>query len=214
VNDDRLKLRAASAVLDAVERRQARSERPAPPEPEIGRGDPASWTVWLRTKSGAPGDPPDERYWADEVRPAGVDAAGHLEWELVPEGLRDVVVHNTAETEAVTHLLAEDTIVRAEASLDRGEPPAVRYATHVPVARERLGHVVSYAGGTYTIQPVRRTESGFEDDGEPESGVPNLGELWDDEAGYLEGPGQFDRYVRLFWTPAGWTLLLHPPRMV
>jgi len=57
-------------------------------------------------------------------------------------------------------------------------------------------------------------------DGPTIAGVPNIGELWADEAGYLAGPEGFGRYVRLFRTPAqhpaeaGWTILLHPPRMV
>ena len=93
------------------------------------------------------------------------------------------------------------------------------YLAEVPVApeqeqTERLARIVSYGQGAYTVQPVQRTSTGFEDDGPELEGVPNLGELWDDEAGYLAGPEQFDRYVRIFQTPAGWTIVLHPPRML
>ena len=64
------------------------------------------------------------------------------------------------------------------------------------------------------MQPVRRKAGGYADDGPPIANVPNLGELWDEEQGYLAGPAAFDRYVRISRTLAGWAMLIHPPRFV
>jgi len=173
--------------------------------------------LWCRIASGAPADPPDERYYANEVRPVGAGTGGRLEWEAVPGGLSGIVVHNVAEAAAGTHLLEADTVVRVEERLDRSSPPAFLYVTSagVAAAQDRLARIVSYdEGGTYTVQPVSLGSGGFTDDGDEIGGVPNLGELWEDEQGYLAGPDDFDRYVRIFRTSAGWTMLLHPPRMV
>ncbi len=166
-------------------------------------------------REASPADPPDERYYADEVRPAGADAGGHLAWELVPDGLAEIVVHNVPEAGQGTHLIAPGAVIRVEERLDRSSPPEMVYLASVAAGdTERLARVVSYGSGLYTVQPVRRTAGGYADDGPPIEDVPNLGELWDEEHGYLAGPAAFDRYVRIFRTPAGWAMLLHPPRLV
>jgi len=213
---DRLRIYAPGIALDRGENRHLETDRPKDRWTEISPGGPPYRLLWCRVASGGPGSPPDERYYADEVRPKGTDAEGHIEWEAVPGGLEGIVVHNTAERETGTHLVPEDTVVPVEERLDRSAPPNLVYLTNVPVASwaRRIARIVSYSGGTYTVQPVRREGGGFQDDGDPIAGVPNIGELWPDEAGYLAGPDGFDRYVRIFRTPAGWTILLHPPRMV
>jgi len=213
---DRLRIYAPDAALDRGDDRDLEAARPADRWTEISPGGPPYRLLWCRIAGGAPGSPPDERYYADEVRPEGTDAGGHIEWEAVPGGLEGITVHNIAEAEAGTHLVPEDTVIRVEERPDRSGPPEMVYLTNVPVERWtwRVARIVSYSGGTYTVQPVRREEGGFENDGDPIAGVPNIGELWPDEAGYLAGPDGFDRYVRILWTPAGWIILLHPPRMV
>ncbi len=170
--------------------------------------------LWCRVLEGAPSDPPDERYRVEEVRPAGRDVDGRLLWEPVPGGDPDLIVHNVAEAGPGLHRLAVGTVVRAEKRLDGATPPETICLAHVPVPLWRPGRIVSYAGGAYTVQPVRRGGGGYVDDGAALEAVPNVGELWPDEAGYLEGPADFERYVILHWTDAGWTILLHPPRMV
>jgi hypothetical protein len=211
---DRLKIFDAGAALDRQEERQADFPRAAEQQSEVSPGGPPYRFLWCRIVSGSPGDPPDERYYADEVRPAGIDEGGHMAWEPVPGGLQDFVVHNAAEAGQGTHGLAVGTVVRAEARLDRGEPPDFVYLAYAAVPPARLARIISYDTGTYTVQPVRREQTGFVDDGPQVAGVPNLGELWDDEAGYLSGPAAYDRYVWIFGTPGGWAILLHPPRMV
>jgi len=211
----RLKIRGLDAELDRSEAQRAALARSGEQRAEVTPAGPPYRLLWCRITSGSPGDPPDERYCADEVRPAGAGLGGHLEWENVPDGLSQIVVHNVAETGQGTHGLVEDMVIRVEERLDRGEPPEMVYLAHVPVAGgDRLARIVSYDSETYTVQPVRREAEGFADDGPQISGVVNLGELWDEEKGYLAGPAGFDRYVRIFQTPAGWTILLHPPRMV
>jgi hypothetical protein len=191
--------------------------RPADRAFDVGPGELPYRLLWCRIGSGAPGDPPDERYYADEVRATGADSEGHVEWQAVPGGQSGIVVYNIAEAAAETHLLVEGTVVRVEERLDRGAPPQFIYLTFscVPAVGDRLARIVSYdQGGTYTVQPVTRESGGFVDDGPQIAGVPNIGELWDDEKGYLAGPSAFPRYVQIFKTPAGWTILMHPPRMV
>ena len=215
MGQERLKIYANEAARDRRVERQVDLARPTEKWAEVTPGGPPYRLLWCRITDGAPGNPPDERYYGDEVRPAGVDASGHVTWEAVPDGLQQIVVHNMAEAVPKTHLVPTDTIVRVEERLDRRGPPEMVYLAEVGIAgAERLARIVSYASGAYTVQPVRREGGGFVDEGDPIAGVPNLGELWDDEAGYLAGPSQFDRYVRIFTTPAGWTILLHPPRMV
>lgn len=213
---DRLRIYAPDATLDRGGDRHLEAGRPVERLTEIAPGRPPYRLLWCRIAGDSPGDPPDERYYADEVRPGGTDPGGHIEWEAVPDGLSGVTVHNVAEAEAGTHLVPEDTIIRVEERLDRSGPPEMVYLANVPVTVPllRLAEVGAYDDGTYTVQPVRREGGGFQNDGDPISGVPNLGELWPDEAGYLAGPEAFDRYVHIHWTPAGWVILLHPPRMV
>jgi len=216
---ERLKMYGTDAALDRGDERQVDLARSAEPGTDLGPGGPPERLLWCRVQSDAPADPPDERYYADEVRPTAADEQGCLQWELVPGGLTQVVVHNVAEAAQHSHRVLAETIIRVEERLDRGTPPAMVYLAEVPVApeqekTEQLARIVSYGQGSYTVQPVQRTSTGFEDDGPALEGVPNLGELWDDEAGYLAGPEQFDRYVRIFQAPAGWTIVLHPPRML
>jgi hypothetical protein len=209
--------RCRANPLARIDRVAVEAGRPVDRMPEVSAGGLPYRLLWCRIGTGSPGDPPDERYYADEVRPTGVGPDGRLQWEAVPGGPCGIVVHNVAEAASATHLLDEDTVVRVEERLDRGAPPEFLYlaAAGVPAAQDRLARIVSYdEGGTYTVQPARRESGGFVDDGDEISGVPNIGELWDDERGYLAGPGDFDRYVRIIQTPAGWTILLHPPRMV
>ena len=197
-----------------VAARQVESLRPATEHAEWTPGGPPYRLLWCRITSGAPANPPDERYYADEVRPTGVGQDGQMEWEAVPGGLEHVVVHNVAEAASRSHALAADTILAVEERIDRSEPPDFVYLAYVPAPSDRLARILSYSNGAYTVQPVRREAGGYIDEGSPIAGVKNIGELWPDEAGYLAGPSGYDRYVRLFSTPAGWTILLHPPRMV
>ena len=203
-----------TSLVDRTAARQLESSRPTRRWTDITAGLPPYRLLWLRLTSGAPADPPDERYYGDEVRPAGTDSAGRLTWETAPGGVEQVVIHNVAEAALHTHTLPVGTIVIVEEQLNRSQPPELAYLAHVPAPAERLARIVSYGSGTYTVQPVRREEGGFVGDGPVISGVRNLGELWTDEAGYMAGPAGFDRYVQIFQTPAGWTMLLHPPRMV
>jgi hypothetical protein len=214
MESERLKVYGSPSALDRGDERDLEAARPADRWTEVSPGGPPERLLWLRLTSGAPGDPPDERYYADEVRPVGVDSGGHVVWDPAPGGAAHVVVHNAAEARASTHLLAVDTVIRAEERMDRASPPGMLYLADVPVPPTRPARIVSYADGAYVVQPVRREAQGFVDDGPEIGGVVNPGELWDDEAGYLAGPPDFDRYVDIFWTPAGWTILLHPPRMV
>lgn len=214
---DALGIYAPSAVRDRSEDRHVDAARPTDRSPDLEPGGPPYRLLWACLLASAPGDPPDERYHADEVRPAGPDGDGLMQWETFAGALSGVVVHNLAEAEARSHLLPADTVVRVEARLDRRSPPEMVYLAFVPPAaevRQQVARVVSYSGGAYTVQPVRREGGQFVDDGDPVPDVPNVGELWPDEAGYLDGPGEYDRYVRLTWTASGWLIVLHPPRMV
>jgi hypothetical protein len=213
---ERFRLYAAEDVLDRAETVRAAAGRAEPASPDSTPGGPPQRHLWCRLDEGAPADPPDERYWADEVRPAGVDEQGRVTWEAVPGGLAHAVLHNVAEAADAAHRLAAGTVVRAEERLDRREPPEFVLLAHAPPSGgdgPQLARVVSWDEGTYTVQPVRRTESGFVDEGDEIGGVPNLGELWPEEAGYLAGPGGFDRYVQILETPGGPVIVLHPPRL-
>jgi len=207
---------APGAMRDRTEDRHVGAARPTDPSPDLEPGGPPYRTFWARVLATAPADPPDERYYADEVRPTGPDGGGHMQWEKPTGGLENLIVHNVAEAGTGSHLLPEDTVVRVEARLDRRTPPEMVYLTAMPVAgtTRRLARIVSYSGGAYTVQPVRREAGEFVDDGDPIAGVPNVGELWPDEAGYLAGPSDYERYVPLVSTASGWIILLHPPRMV
>jgi len=216
MESDPLGIYTPSAVRDRGEDRHVDAARPTDRSPDLEPGGPPYRLLWARLLATAPGDPPDERYHADEVRPTGPDGDGRMQWETFAGALAGIVVHNVAEADARSHLLAEDAVVRVEARLDRSNPPDMVYLTSVPAAEttQRLARVVSYSDGAYTVQPVRREGGQFVDDGDPVAGVPNVGELWPDEAGYLAGPSEYDRYVPLTWTASGWIIILHPPRMV
>ena len=212
--EDRLKVLGLDAALLREEEHEAGLPRAAEGRSEVSPAPPPYRLLWCRIASGAPGDPPDERYYADEVRPQGADSGGHVEWEPQPGGVQGVVVHNIAEGGTGSHLLPEGLIIRVEERLDRSEPPEMVYLACVEVQQRRLARIVSYDTGSYTVQPVRPETGGYIDDGPPLAGVPNLGELWPDEAGYMGGPAAYDRYIELFRTHGGWAFILHPPRMV
>jgi hypothetical protein len=139
-----------------------------------------------------------------------------MAWESVPGGLQGIVVHNVAEAAAGSHTLPQGRVIHVEERLDHGNPPTLVYLASVEPASsvQRLARIVSYDSGSYTVQPVLLGTGGLADDGPPISGVPNLGELWPDEAGYLDGPAGYDRYVELLGGPGGYAFILHPPRMV
>jgi hypothetical protein len=212
---DRLKADRDGVRLDRAEGREVESARAKSP-PEFTPGGSAFRILWCRTKSGSPGDPPDERYFADEVLPDGADEGGHLAWAAVPGGLEDIVVHNVAEAGRETHLLEEGTVLRVEERLDGSAPPEMVYLAQAEAASTpaHLARIIAYESGAYTVQPVRREAGGFVNDGPEIEGVVNLGEIQPDEEGYLAGPAAADRYVPLIETPAGWAIILHPPRMV
>lgn len=212
--EDRLKVHGLDAALLREEEREAALPRSTEGRNEVNPAAPTYRLLWCQIASGAPGDPPDERYYADEVRPQGAGNSGHVEWEPQPGGVQGVVVHNIAEAGTGVHLLPEGMVIRVEERLDRSEPPEMVYLASVEVQQRRLARIVSYGSGSYTVQPVRRETGGYVDDGPPLTGVPNLGELWPDEAGYMGGPAAYDRYVELFPTPGGCVFVLHPPRMV
>jgi len=212
--EDRLKILGLDAALLRQEEREAMLPRSAEGRNEVSPAAPTYRLLWCQIASGAPGDPPDERYYADEVRPQGAGNSGHVEWEPQPGGLQGVVVHNIAEVGTGNHLLPEGLIVRVEERLDRSEPPEMVYLAYAEVQQRRIARIVSYDTGSYSVQPVRLETGGYVDDGPTLSGVPNLGELWPDEAGYIGGPPGYDRYIELFPTAGGWAFILHPPRMV
>jgi hypothetical protein len=212
---DRLKILGLDAALLREEEREAGLPRAAEGRSEVSPAPPPYRLLWCQIASGAPGDPPDERYYADEVRPQAADESGHMEWEAAPGGLQGIVVHNVAETGTGGHMLTEGTVLRVEERLDHGDPPSLVYLACAEMQQaQKLARIVSYDSGFYTVQPVRLEAGSFADDGQPLFGVPNLGELWPDEAGYLDGPAGYDRYVELLGKPGGWVFILHPPRMV
>jgi hypothetical protein len=213
--EERLKILGLDAALLREEEREAGLPRTADGLSEVSPAPPPYRLLWCRIGSGAPGDPPDERYYADEVRPQQGGSCGHVQWEPVPNGLQDIVVHNIAEAAAGSHTLPEGMVIRVEERLDHADPPDLVYLACAEAAQQtRLARIVSYDSGSYTVQPVRLETGGLADDGPPLSGVPNLGELWPDEAGYLDGPAGYDRYVELLGGSGGWVFILHPPRMV
>jgi hypothetical protein len=211
--EDRLKVLGVDAALLREEEREAALPRSGEGRNEVSPGLPPYRLLWCQIASGAPGDPPDERYYANEVRQQ-VGYTGHVEWEPVPGGLQGVVVHNIAEAGQGSHTLPEGLVIRVEERLDRGAPPEMMYLACAEMQQTRLGRIISYDSGSYTVQPVRREVGGYSDDGPPLSGVRNLGELWPEEAGYLSGPAAYDRYIELLRTGGGWAFILHPPRLV
>jgi|WetSurMetagenome_2_1015567.scaffolds.fasta_scaffold93763_2 hypothetical protein len=217
MSTERLKVYQTGSSQDLTDERRLAASRPADRWAEVGPSGPPHRVLWCRVLEEAPANPPDERYYADEVRPAGLDGGGHQAWEAAPNGLEAIVVHNVAEAGLGTHSVAPDAVIRVEEWLNLSSPPELIYLANVTVSggdADRLARIVSYGSGGYTVQPVRREAGGYVNDGAPIAAVPNLGELWDEEIGYLVGPAAFDRYVRIFKTPAGWAMLIHPPRLV
>jgi hypothetical protein len=215
MTEDRLKILGLDAALLREEEREAALPRSAEGRSEVSPAPPPYRLLWCQIAYGAPGDPPDERYYADEVRPQEANESGHMEWEAVPGGLQGLVVHNIAEAGMGSHTLPQGMVVRVEERLDHGDPPDMVYLACAEMQQpQKLGRIVSYDDGTYTVQPVRMETGSFVDDGPPISGVPNLGELWPDEAGYMDGPAGYDRYVELLGGSGRYAFILHPPRMV
>jgi hypothetical protein len=212
--EERLKVLGVDAALLREEEREAALPRSGEGRNEVSPGLPPYRLLWCQIASGAPGDPSDERYYADEVRPRQGGYAGHIEWEPVPGGLQGIVVHNIAEAGQGSHTLPEGLVIRVEGRLDRGAPPEMVYLACAEMQQTRLGRIVSYDTGSYTVQPVRREEGGYVNDGAALSGVKNLGELWPEEAGYMSGPADYDRYVELLSTGGEWVFIVHPPRLV
>ena len=87
MSTERLKAYQIGPALDLADERGVEAARPETAGP---RSAPATRRTGCcgASAGAAPADPPDERYYADEVRPAGVDTGGHMAWELVPDGLR------------------------------------------------------------------------------------------------------------------------------
>lgn len=185
---------------------------------ELGGPELGYVLYWARLQdAAAPGDPPDERYLVDEVRPTAVDQDGALTWELVPGGRTDLVAWNLAEALDRTHELAPDEVVLVREELDQGSPAEFRaiFFRGVGGSGSRMCRIVSYqtGSGTYTVQPVAWSESAWQDDGGTLSGVANVGEVRAEEAGYLAGPANHDIYVRLYVEGDTPFLAVHPPRM-
>jgi hypothetical protein len=185
---------------------------------ELG-GPELGYTLWWGRINGAtpPGDPPDERYVVDEVRPVGIDAAGAIEWELSPAGGRDVVAWNVAEAIDRTHELPENAVVLVRQELDRESPAEFRAiffrSVGGPGGGSRMCRIESYGAGAYTVQPVVWSGSSWSDDGLAVTDVVNVGEVRAEEAGYLAGPSGHDVYVRLYDEGGEPFLAVHPPRM-
>ena len=118
MSTERLKAYQTGPALDLADERRIEASRPADRWAEVGPGDPPYRLLWCQVREAAPADPPDERYYADEVRPAGADAGGHLEWETVPDGLQEIVVHNVPEAGQGTHLVEAGAVIRVEERVD------------------------------------------------------------------------------------------------
>ena len=208
------------AVLAEVRRRLA-AGREGNFVAELGGGDPGYALYWAQlSASGAPGSPPDERYLVDEVRPAGLDAeTGAVVWELVPGGRRDRVAWNVAEAVDRTHELPAGRVVLVREELDQASPPEFRSiffaaAGVAATAGSRMVRITGFSLGAYTVQPVTWSGAAWADDGPPVSGVVNVGEIRDEEAGYLAGPSGHAIYARLYSEGGQPFLAVHPPRMV
>jgi hypothetical protein len=206
------------AVLAEVRRRLA-AGREGNFVAELGGPELGFRLWWGRVNSSAPpGNPPDERYGLDEVRPKGVDASDQIEWELVPGGRQDIVAWNMAEAVDRSHELPEGAVVLVREELDQDSPPefrAIFFRTVSTSAGSRMCRIESYssAAGTYTVQPVAWTGSAWQADGGAISDVVNVGEVQSGEEGYLSGPAGEDIYARLYQEGDDCFLAVHPPRM-
>lgn len=206
-------------TISETAHRQVGAERPGRQISQTGPGRPPYGLLWGRINSTTPpGNPPDERYYLDEVRPAGVDGNGHLTWETVPNGRTDILAHNAAEADQETHLVPLNTVVQLRQELDQSAPPQWRHTFYYsggPVTR--TARIISYDGDNplphYTIQPVRMTQSGFQDEGGEITDVVNYGEIQEDEHGYLAGPTGQTRYVLMLSEGGEHYIVHHPPRM-
>lgn len=182
-------------------------------------GVPAGFKLyWGRLNATtAPGTPPDERYYLDEVQPAGVDSGGAIDWEVVPNGLTNVVAWNTAEAGNRTHQLPVGLVVLVREELDESSPPVFRSIFCVYPggggSDSCLVRVTGYDGTAYTVQPVAWSGGAWTDTGAPISGVPNIGEIQAGEQGYLSGPSGANVYVRMYTDGGEQYLAVHPPRM-
>ncbi len=141
-----------------------------------------------------------------------------IEWEAVPDGRADVVAWNLAEAIDRTHELSVYTVVLVREELDQSQPPefrAIFYCAVPPRTASRMCRIDSYqsVSGSYTVQPVAWSGSAWTDDGDPISGVVNVGEIQSGEQGYLSGPTGPDVYVRLYEEDGEMFLAVHPPRM-
>ena len=205
------------AVLAEVRRRLERG-REGNFVAELGGPDVGYVLWWGRVKSSpAPGDPADERYYVDEVRPTGVATDGTLEWGLTPGGRTDAVAWNVAEAIERTHRVADESVVLVREELDRESPAEFRaiFFRTIPGGGSRMCRVESYQGleGTYTVQPVAWSGTEWVDDGSAIGGVVNVGEVQGGEQGYLGGPTGQAIYVRLYEENGERFLAVHPPRM-
>lgn len=216
-HSDRSTVDPMEAVLMEVRRRLA-SGREGNFVAELGGPELGYVLYWGRLQETAPSNPPDERYYLREVRPAGIDVDGAIEWELVPYGREDVVAWNLAEAIDRTHELPIYTVVLVREELDVTQPPefrAIFYFAVPPRSGSRMCRIDSYqsGSGSYTVQPVAWSGSAWTDDGDPISGVVNVGEIQSGEEGYLSGPTGQDVYVRLYEEDGEMFLAVHPPRM-
>jgi len=214
---DRCTVDPMEAVLMEVRRRLA-SGREGNFVAELGGPELGYVLYWGRLEGSSPGTPPDERYYLHEVRPSGIDVDDAIEWEAVPGGRQDVVAWNLAEAIDRTHELPIDTVVLVREELDQSEPPefrAIFYCAVPPRSGSRMCRIDSYqsGSGSYTVQPVAWSGSAWTDDGNPISGVVNVGEIQSGEEGYLGGPTGQDVYVRLYEEDGEMFLAVHPPRM-
>jgi hypothetical protein len=205
------------AVLAEVRRRLA-AGREGNFVAELGGPDAGFRLYWGRLNTtAAPGTPPDERYYLDEVRPAGVDAGGAIDWEAAPNGRTNVVAWNVAEAIDRTHQLAVGVVVLVREELDESSPAEFRSIFCVypgGAANDScLVRVTGYDGTAYTVQPVAWSNGAWADDGDAVSGVPNVGEIQAGEPGYLAGPSGANVYVRMYTDGGENYLVVHPPRM-
>ena len=122
---DRCTVDPMEAVLMEVRRRLA-SGREGNFVAELGGPELGYVLYWGQLEGTAPANPPDERYYLHEVRPAGIDLDGAIEWEAVPDGREDVVAWNLAEAIDRTHELPIYTVVLVREELDQSQPPEFR----------------------------------------------------------------------------------------
>jgi len=206
------------AVLAEVRRRLERG-REGNFVAELGGPELGFRLYWARlAATPAPGSPPDERYYADEVRPAGLTSEGAIDWQLTPGGRTETIAWNVAEALDRSHRLPDGTVVLVREELDCSSPAefrAIFCRAPASAGGSRMCRVESYDAEeqTYTVQPVAWTGSAWEDQGETIEGVVNVGEVQAGEEGYLSGPQAATIRVRLYDENGTPFLAVHPPRM-